>query len=123
MAAETREAEIARIEGELALLQSRYDSLKSTTRYILPFCILMGAFVTWFLVRSWMAAEGGAVITAIAILLGLVGLALASRHDRFIVWVSNPGDSSPYLHRSYAEFLESTIADREKRLAELKSKS
>jgi hypothetical protein len=122
MAAERRDAEIARIEAELSLLQSRYASLKRTTRYILPFCLLMGALVTWFLVHSWMAAQTGAVVTAIAILLGLAGLALASRHDRFIVWVSNPGDSSPYPHGSYAELLEKTIADRQRRLAELRSK-
>lgn len=123
MAAETRDAKIDRIEGELARLRSRYANLKRTTRYILPFCIVAGALVLWFLVYSWTTGQTGAVVTAVLILLALLGLALASRHERFIVWASSPEGNSSFPHASYAEQLESAISAREQRLAELKSAS
>jgi uncharacterized membrane protein len=123
MAEETRDAEIARTEGELTRLKSRYANLKRSTRYILPFCILTGALIAWFLVHSWIAGDTAAVVTAIAILLALIGLAFASRHDRFVVWASSPDSDMLYPHGNYAKFLEHAIADRERRLAELRSKS
>jgi hypothetical protein len=119
MPAEGREAEITRIEGELERLRSRYASLKRTTHYVLPFCIVLGVFVLWFLGWAFMAGATGAVVVAVLILLGLVVVGRLSRHPRFIDWASSPEGLAVYPHTSYAEFLESAIAEREKRLQEL----
>ena len=98
--ADARDGEIARIEKELAQFRSQQANLRRSARFFIPFCVIMGAAVVAFLAYSVAIRDMAAVITAFLILIALIGLAVASRHERFLIVISNPWGGSLSLWNS-----------------------
>jgi Flp pilus assembly protein TadB len=121
--ADARDDEIARIEKELARFRSQQANLRRSARFFLPFCVVVGAAVVVFLAYSVAIGNTAAIITAVLVLIALIGLAVASRHERFLIVLSSPLGRGRYPYGSHAEFLDGEIAKREKRLSELKARS
>ncbi|MSO68397.1 MAG: hypothetical protein EXQ82_11545 [Pseudolabrys sp.] len=121
MMTNARDEEITRIETELAKLLTRQANLVRSARFFRPFLLVLGAFVAIFLVYSLMIGDMAAVITAFICLLVLAAIGYFARGQTALrLLSSNWGD---YPDNSHAEFLERQIAERRKRLDELKAQA
>ena len=121
MTTNARDEEIARIETELVELFTRQANLVRSARFFRPFLLVMGAFVAIFLVYSLMIGHIAAVIAAFICLLVLAAVGYFARGRAGLRLLST--NWGGYPDNSHAEFFERQIAERRKRLGELKAQT
>jgi cell division protein FtsW (lipid II flippase) len=114
--------EIARIEHELDVLRSRYAIFQRLAAVMKWFVVALVVIVPCAIV-SYGVVNDDRLIAALALTIGLIvitGLFLRYRAKNFRwIDVASPG-LSPADRQSEAAAIETMIAEREQRLAELK---
>jgi hypothetical protein len=114
--------EIARLEHDIAVMRERLRSIERTSRWIWPFFWAITAVITVLIAILAFKGEPAALGLAAICGSGLAVLAWCIRSARLVDFASL--NFWPYRFRraSHALFLEGQIADRERRLVELRSR-
>jgi hypothetical protein len=111
--------QIANIEHEIAVMRERLANIERGARWLWPSFYMMCLGVACAVGYLAMKGEMTAVFVAVVAGAFLALIALALRNGRLVDLASLMDFGFP--ERSYAIFLEKGIAEREQRLAELKS--
>ena len=114
--------EIAKIEHELDILRSRYAIFQRWARIMKWFFISLAVAVTAAIVSYGIVRDPLVAIVMTVVAVVIAGGAYVTRGDRNRRWIDVASPGPDYGRQSEATAIETMIADREKRLAEIKAR-